>query len=95
MHDGLRHAGFILQCQENKSLGGSRTLTDDHCAGGRDPTSIRDAFQIAGGDDVVAHQLLAEMLDQMGTGGELHAVVIGEGLVAGGHFWERGVGSWG
>src|SRR5437870_4794568 len=51
--DRLRHPGFIFQREKNESFGRPWTLSYNDCSGSRDTSSIRNAFQIARGDDVV------------------------------------------
>src|SRR5579863_2469706 len=38
--DRLRHAGLVLQGEEEETLGGARALADDHRAGGADEVAV-------------------------------------------------------
>src|SRR4051794_38500796 len=87
--DGLREAGLVLEREEDEAFRRAGTLPDDDGASGRDPGTVRDARQLDGGEDVVALQPRAEMLEEMRAGGDLRGLVIGEGFFDGGHLAQR------
>src|SRR4051795_2928411 len=89
VHDRLREAGLVFEREEDEALRRAGTLADDHRARGRHTAAIRDEFQIGGGQDVVALELRAEVLEQMRTDSDLGGLVVGQRFFERGHFGQR------
>src|SRR5688500_5206748 len=83
--DGLRHPRLILEREENEPLRGSGARPDDYRARGRDAAHRGNAFQSCRGDDVVAFECSAIVLQKVNAGGQLHGVVVGGRFLEGGH----------
>src|SRR3954451_20893053 len=88
-HDSVREAGIVFEREEDEALRRAGTLADDHLARGRHTAAIRDEFQIGGGQDVVALELRAEVLEQMRTDSDLGGLVVGQRFFERGHFGQR------